>query len=605
MYPLLQAGFGRYSNIYERYKESIAPPEKPGGGGWNIFRLSLSDLYREHETLKNWWTKTNKHLNLCRYNGVILTFYRQQHTDYVVNYDIQYPLEVTHLNYMSAHPERLLMFHKKIVVPSMITAPHKKKPYIKKKIRPPKQFTNKWYFQSEFSNFPLIMITCAACSLNQYFISDRAENNTVHMWSVNTNIFKHKDFKQQNHQTFGYYPNASYYLYAEPNGSSTETTGPLLSDLIYLGNTQTLQIGQPSSTGTFINSTDPTYPFQQWGNPFHYDYIDKTRTLWLSQAQPTTIYTGKSHLKEPVTNVTKMTSDILTLCSYNPMKDKGYGNEAYWVKNYYLENSWESVANPELKWTGYPLWVMLWGLEDWTLKTQKLQHLETDYILVVKSSYITPQLPYYVFVSDSFKNGQGPYFTPRDETTDFYKKNWYPCWQYQKEAIENLLMSGPGVCKNNTQIQAHMFYDFLFKWGGTPTYVEPVADPVQQPDYALPHKEQQTLEIENPENDPTKELYSFDIRRDYITKTAAERITKDSKIDFSLFTDGIQSARSMPIQLCQKQTQKEKKKTPKTQKETLQQQLINLRIRRQLLRHRYYQLTKQLTNSKLDTPESE
>lgn len=176
---------------------------------------------------------------------------------------------------------------------------------------------------------------------------------------------------------------------------------------------------------------------------------------------------------------------------------------------------------------------------------------------------------------------------------------------YQKEAIENLLMSGPGVCKNNTQIQAHMHYDFLFKWGGTPTYMDSVADPVQQPDYALPSKKQQTLEIENPENDPTKELYSFDIRRDYITKTAADRITKDSKTELSLFTDGIQPTRTMPIQLCQKTLQKEKEKTSKTKKATLQQQLLNLRVRRQLLRHRYYQLTKQLTNTKLNTPESE
>ncbi len=187
----------------------------------------------------------------------------------------------------------------------------------------------------------------------------------------------------------------------------------------------------------------------------------------------------------------------------------------------------------------------------------------------------------------------------------FIIKTRYPCWQYQKEAVENLLMSGPATNKETHQIQAHMYYDFSFKWGGSPAYIEGVTDPVQQPDYPLPNNEQEGYEIENPENDPTKELYSFDIRRDFITKAAAERLKQDSQTEISLFTDGVPTTRKLPIQSCQKTIQKKKKKTQKTKKETLQLKLQLLRDHRQQLRHRYHNLTKLLLNSKSHTVESE
>lgn len=601
LFPLFQAAPGTKTNNFELFKENVTSPLYPGGGGWSIFQLSLDELYKRHERLENWWTVSNKGLPLVRYLNVRLKFYRQQTTDYVVNYQISYPFQLTKYHYMSTQPQRMLMFHKKIVVPSFQTSPHLRKTYIYKKVGPPKEFYNKWFFQKELSKYPLIMITTCACDLQSFFISPRAENNTVHVWSLNTNVFKHKDFKQQNHAPFGYIPQGSYYLYAEDHSDDSEK--PTRRNLIYLGNSNTRTPGQ-TTTQALTGPIGTGYVYDQWGNPFWHDYITKDLPIWISTQQPSTIITGQD-LDGKVQNVTRMTSDTLTLCSYNPMADKGYGNEAYWVKLYALENGWETPHTQDLKLTGFPIWIMLWGLEDFTLKSGKLQHMETDYALVVKSSYIKPQLPYYVFLSDSFYEGQGPYHTPRELIPDRYIRNWYPCWQYQKEAIDNILMSGPGTNKENHQIQAHMYYGFSFKWGGSPAYVEGVQDPVQQPDYPLPNSEQEGFEIENPQNDPTKELYSFDIRRDFITETAAKRLKQDSQTSISLFTDGDQLVRKLPIQSCQKTQQKKKEKTQKTKKETLQQQLQLLKHHRQQLRHRYQQLTRNLLSSKSHTVESE
>ncbi len=500
IFPLFQAAPGTKSNNFEIRKELISPPTYPGGGGWSIFQISLNELYKRHERLENWWTYSNKGLPLVRYTHAKLKFYRQQTTDYVVNYQLSYPFELTKFHYMSTQPERMLMYHKKIIVPSFQTSPHMKRTYIKKRISPPKEFYNKWFFQRDLSKYPLVMITTTACDLQSFFISPGAENNTVHLWALNTNIFKHKDFKQQSHEPFGYIPQATYYLYAQPH--NTPGQKPKNTELIYLGNSNTRQEGETTNK-QWSGPVGTTYPYEKWGNPFWHHYIQKNEQLWITKSQPTTVYTGS---EKTIDAITEMTSDILTLCSYNPMADKGYGNEVYFVKLYTLEDGWETPATLDLKITGFPLWIMLWGLEDFALKSGKLQHMETDYALVIKSSYIQPQLPYYVFLSDSFYNGEGPYHINGDLMNDRYKRNWYPSWQYQKEAIEQILMSGPGTNKENHQIQAHMYYNFYFKWGGSPAYVEGVQDPVQQPDYPLPNSEQQGFEIENPETDPINRI---------------------------------------------------------------------------------------------------
>lgn len=459
----------------------MVPHGQPGGGGWSTFKLSLLNLYNENERLMNWWTKSNKLLNLVRYLGVELRFYRTQHCDYVSTYSINYPFVITKYQFPSTHPQRLLTYNQKVVVPSYDTAPHLKKRYIKKKLKPPSEFLNKWYFQSDFCTFPLVMITTSACSLNDYFISKDAMNNNVRLFSLNTKIFYNKNFKEQALTSFGYHPKVNYYLY----GSTQDDDQPYLRDLVYLGNPLQDKPGKPIKAD--IGTEGNTY--QNWGNPFFYQYLNDTLTLYVSSTQPTTVIKDTTtHWDKKVTNVTKMTNPIIQECAYNPFKDKGYGNVAYWVNITKQENSWATEPPPELKIEGFPLWILLWGWEDWTYKLQKLHHLENDYCLVVKSKYISPSLDYYVFLSKSYVHGQPPYEGDIESMPLYNYQNWYPSWQYQKEAIEDLLMCGPGVCKLKQNIHAHLGYSFYFKWGGNPTTMENIYDPSTQPNYPLPNK---------------------------------------------------------------------------------------------------------------------
>lgn len=595
MWSLFAAGYGRYSNDYEIYRESYTAERQPGGGGWSTFKLSLGNLYSENEKLLNWWTKSNKLLNLCRYVKCTLRFYRQEEVDYVATYSTNYPFVITKFQFPSTHPQRLLLYNQKVVVPSYLTAPHMKKRYIKKHLYPPSEFYNKWFFQSDFSTFPLVMITASACSLNDYFISNRAESNNVTLYTLNTTIFQHKNFKELTFTNFGYQPKASYYIYGTQNGDPKPKQG----QLIYLGNTTKRDPGQPNSTAAWGTS----YPYTKWGNLFWHSYLNGDSRLWVSQQQPSAIYTNSPTTEAQ--KITEMSNPIFIQCRYNPWLDKGYGNKAYWVKVTELGQGWSDEPSSDLKIEGFPLWILLWGFEDWTNKLQKTQHLWDSYALVVVTPYIKcpEQIKYYVFVSKTFIDGVGPYGTDREQVPDIYLNNWYPCWQYQKEAIEDLLMSGPAVCKNRNNIHAHMGYTFYFKWGGNPTTMDSVYDPSTQPTYALPNKISQGLEIENPEKDPTKTLYPFDIRRDFITQTAAKRLKKESTTTTSLFTDGVPNQEfSLPIQ--QTQTEEDPQTSDSEEEEPpLQLHLQQLQLQQQQLLNRYRQLNTLLQSSKLQTLE--
>lgn len=279
-------------------------------------------------------------------------------------------------------------------------------------------------------------------------------------------------------------------------------------------------------------------------------------------------------------------------CRYNALKDTGDGNEAYWLTTIGQEDGWDTKPDPDLVTRGFPLWLLLWGWEDWTRKLNKAKNLDRDYVLVIKTSFIEPKLPAYVIVSESFIQGQAPYGKPIDELDILDFKKWHPRWLFQKEGIEQLLMSGPAVVKapEVKNIQAHLHYDFSLKWGGNPAFLESVQDPAQQPIYPNPFGNLLSNEVTNPDTSIYTQLYNFDVRRNILTSKAIERLTKDSKTDPTLFTDGTHhSTFEPPIQgseKTQEKTAQEEEKTPTEQNlqlielynQQLQHRLRNLKL---------------------------
>nr|UGV33967.1 MAG: ORF1 [TTV-like mini virus] len=588
---LFEAGMGRFENNFAMYKESYTPDFEPGGGGWSIQQLGLGILYAQNNMFLNWWTVSNKGLPLVRYNGVKITLFRQQQTDYIFWWDIEGPIPITKYTYASLHPIKLLLEKKKVVVPSLATQPLKRKPFKTKWITPPKEMINKWYFQSHISDFPLITFGATAVSLQSMFQPRNAINNSITLHSVNTRFFQNPKFQYPGTSTQGYIPKEGTYIYGLHNGDP-ELSKNLISEVVYLGNSM---INDPGDTrGTRMLSE---YGPPHWGNVFFHKYLDGDMRSFITSSPYTDFLsdTNKTKtIKDTKISYTAKTEPYIYKLRYNPDKDKGTGNSVYWVSNLDARN-WDPPDDPDLRIDNFPLWLSLWGWEDYTRKLGKLRNLNQDWMLCIRTKYFSETLPTYCLVSQQFVDGEGPYNVGHDQLSLQDRAHWYPRFRYQKEAVSAICMTGPGVCKSEYQksIQAHLKYDFRFKWGGNPPTMENIFDPNSQPTYANPDNIRLLNEITSPTESITNYLYNWDIRRDFLTQTAAERITKSTETDYSLFTDGMQSSTDVQIQ---KATTQEKTTQEKTQEEILQQ-LSNILQYNQQLRLRLQLLKSQIEHT--------
>lgn len=573
---LFECGFGRLSQNWALYKESDVPEHEPGGGGWSIQQLTLGNLYVQHQYGMNIWTVTNRGLNLCRFLGVNLTLFRQPNTDYIFHYNLQDPNIVNKWTYPSYHPYRLLEYHQKIIVPSMQTAPLKRKLYKKKFIRPPKKMKNEWYFQEHIKDYPLLTFYATAVDLQSLFISPKAENNNISIPVLNTSLFQRPNFASPP-KTTGYSPNGTNYLYGLLNAPEPYTETPL-KNFVFLGDTVNNTPGNSLETGKTANN---------WGNPFFYEYF----TMYAPTTQQNIKVTDTQIDTKKITKTDLKVQPYYEIARYNPNKDNGDGNEAYFIRNFTDDQkNWEPPKDEDLILRGKPLWLMLWGIESYINKTKKFNLLDKNGILVIRTRFFSGvNYPAYVVLNESFVNGQGPYFQDRNEINLFNNTHWYPRWKFQKETVENILSTGPGVYKTNrgTSVQAHMRYNFLFKWGGNPSKMETIADPNTQPEGPDPHKINFTNEIISPHEPIGNYIYPWDVRRDLLTKTATERITKIKTPEQFMFTDGTTSSTDPPLQ-------KTTSQTPKTQEEeeqTLLQHLLLIQQHNEQLQQRFRQLT--------------
>ncbi len=93
----LISGNGTFAINYSSHLEDRIM-KGPFGGGHSTLRYSLYVLYQEHLRHGNFWTYSNKDLELTRYLGATLTFYRSPDTDFIVTYSRKSPLGRQHIH---------------------------------------------------------------------------------------------------------------------------------------------------------------------------------------------------------------------------------------------------------------------------------------------------------------------------------------------------------------------------------------------------------------------------------------------------------------------------------------------------------------------------
>nr|UGV39208.1 MAG: ORF1 [TTV-like mini virus] len=588
--PLLQCTKERVGFNYDMYELSTVPERLPGGGGWGIKNFSLQALYAEHLYGHNVWTKTNKDLPLARYLGCKFRFYQSELTDYVVSFSNTWPLQSNLGMYNTMQPSVHGLLQHKLLVPSRKTY-HKRKPYFTKRISPPTQLLNKWYWQQDIYKTPLCMIRTSAMSFEHFYLSPDGQSSNITIPTLNTGLIRNRNFK--NPPTDGYYASGTgtqkVYLYTT-RADYQNLNNIKIVDLVFLGNSKDRVEGDAFSdiykTETLQKQNYNTWlqkHKQHWGNPFYPTYLQDSGPVFQSPHSYATYLTkiSQTDVSKKAENLTLV--QLIHKVRYNPFNDQAKDQICYFLSNFKDEQDWEPPTNPDLTNENLPLWLLLWGFPDFQKKIKKTLHIDDEQILTIIQEHTRPIRNYLVPISESFIEGWSPYekaFNPID------RNRWYPQFQYQQEIYNIICISGPGTPKPppGTNIEAKAAYYFYFKWGGELPPMATIEDPKTQPYYPVPSNQHRTNSLQNPETRPESLLYSFDQRRDTLTKTALERITKDWQTKDPFITDG--ANRFSETTQLQEEATSESSSSEEEETETLLRKLLQQRTKQRKLKQR-------------------
>nr|UGV36000.1 MAG: ORF1 [TTV-like mini virus] len=590
--PLFETDSTRIHNNLEMYELSTVPEHLSGGGGWSIKLFTLNGLYAEHEYCRNYWSYTNTDLPLCRYTGATIKLWQSKDADYIVTYSTQMPMQSSLEMYQSMQPSIHQMMPKHILVPSRQTYP-KKKPYFKLHIKPPKPFLNKWYFQADITKTPLLLLKASSTSLQDYYINPDSRSTNITIPVLNISLFKNRNFETP--PTPGYSPwgegTNKVWLYSTsviPRGQDWHNPKSWLKkkDLIPLYNTNQYTEGKSYEEAKLIDSTiTPSNWKTKWitfrGNPFHSRYLGVESPVYQSKTDYSTYITDELKPEESVEGLTLV--DLTYKIRYNPYNDHGKDNMCYFLSTAKNETGWDPPEKPELISHGLPLWLLLFGFDDWQKKLKKIQHLDTSYLIVIQSKFTQPIRSPFVMLNPTWLDGQSPQETEPNEQD---KNSWHPQFQFQQLIYNEICTCGPGIIRlpKGKTVEGLMDYKFYFKWGGNPPPMSTIKDPGDQPTFPVPRNEFSTNSLQNPATDPATLLWQFDERRGQITTKATKRLKTDKTTETAFITDG--GHLSPAIQTTSQETpetssEEEEEETPlllKLQQQYTQQQQLRRRI---------------------------
>nr|UGV38528.1 MAG: ORF1 [TTV-like mini virus] len=529
------------SRNYRMYEHSFTGEHWPSGGGFSVTKYSLDGLYEQHQLDRNWWTCTNQNLPLVRYLGCKIKLYQSWETDYIVNFNMTYPMVATKLLYLSCQPNFMMMNKHAVIVPSKLTQ-KLKRGYKTIKLRPPHQMSNRWFFAKDLSKVGLAMITASAASLDHFYIATDKLSNNCSFESLNPYFYKKHDFIQPgvngySLQQTGTIEKRLFSTTVKIQPTNIATLKPTTAGLTYLGNSKIDTPGLPVLASNKTNYLDTK---TNWGNPFHSDailvpdHLLVTNENWESLK---TLISGDQPLNAKFT----IPSDLPTQrIRYAPDRDTGVGNKVYLKSVGRDTTGWEPPHNEELISEGFPIWALLFGFVSWQIKLGEANNIYRAYVLVIESKFFKPELPYYIPIDDDFLEGKSSYI-PSDEQIQQIpddKNNWYPSLKYQLKAIENIVRTGPGIPKlgGRKSVEAKCFYKFYFKFGGNPPKMDSVNNPAEQETYPVPNYQPQTYSLQDPTMPQEYYLYQFDEHQGIITKQAAKRIAMHKETQKALFS---------------------------------------------------------------------
>ena len=488
---------GKQYACYTDNSNRWTPALQPGGGGIAVEKFTLQHLYNEHRMGKNIWTTSNKWLDLARYLGGRITFWRHQHVDFIVKYSTTLPMTLDKYTYPDTYPQQLMLARHKKFIPSLMTKPRGKR-HVTIRFKPPKLLTNKWIFQEALANTGLIQIQASIADLRYPHLGCCNTNQLVTLFGINLNYYKnygwgntHDPLAPTSNKWYIPYGNALTTLNVTWSGSKTKTT------------------------------------IHQKVTPYN-DTLKLADGWFRKELLLATQIEEQQYLPGMYTR-------------YNPTRDNGVGNKA-WLASTLNSSIQPPKTDLDLIVEGLPLYQLLLGFTDYVNKKKKDPQFANSYCLFIQSPFFEPQPSVHnIFlpIDYSFMNGKGPY----DSNPDAWDQtHWFPTIKHQQKTINTIVSCGPFMPKLENQNldtwELWSNYSFQFKFGGAPLPDADAADPGQQGTYPIPHNLQQPVQIINPEKTSAQStLHAWDHRRGLITKTALKRMCENQQTDTDFQTD--------------------------------------------------------------------
>nr|UHK05729.1 MAG: ORF1 [Torque teno midi virus] len=493
---------------YTNHMFDYTRPKYPGGGGFAVQLYSLQYLYDQWRLRNNIWTQTNEYKDLCRFLKSTFTFYRHEHVDFVIIYNRQPPFELDVNTYMNFHPYIMLQQKHKIILPSQKTNP-KGRTKKKKTIKPPKQMLSKWFFQQQFTEYDLVQIAVAACSLRYPRIGCCNENRCMTLYCLNP-----------------YFYSDSSWAFALSGGHFYQPYQNIPNLEFWSGKTSNPTKYKPRD---WIDKAPPT----EHGTGPYYRSISLEGGYFSPRVlQAWDVYNGTVP-NRPLP---------ITVARYNPTLDDGKGNKV-WVTKITGGHYDIPTKTPDLIIEGQPLWLAFWGYWSY-LQEKKTKGFFPLHMFIVQSPYIQPQPTeatknYYAFIDYEIiqgKNQWDSFLTLKE------KQLWYPTADWQIKTINAFCQSGPYVPKLDNQTlstwELATHYSFYFKWGGPHITDKPVENPKNKNKYDVPDTIKERIQVFNPRNNIAATMFhDWDYRRGCITSTAIKRMQQNLPTDSTISSD--------------------------------------------------------------------
>nr|UGV42736.1 MAG: ORF1 [Torque teno virus] len=648
MLPMVICGHGMSANNYAIRSDDTESMKFSFGGGFSTTTFTLKVLYDQHLRGMNRWSTSNDILDLARYLGCDFYFYRDKHTDYIVQYDTAAPFTIDKDSSPNYHPGVLIKARKKVLVPSYDTHP-KGRAKVHIHIEPPKMFVDKWYAQHDLCDVELVSFVVSLASFQHPFCRPQTDNpcvtfqvlqnfyNSVIGNSVNLTDEKFESIFRNYLYKYGSF----YQQVLVPSYIRKITHNPDGSPITQGGWSSTLSTYNDWVSGTGANkfvpgNTSVHYNFCTY-NP-NYDNLKSLRQYyfhWETIQSVATSHFNAQHVPIAATMPTKdvweyrigMFSPIFLSpyrtspvenwpmayrdISYNPLNDKAVGNKL-WLQSITKADTQFHIPSCTYVLEDKPLWAMCFGYRDFIKSVKEKQDPDFENIVCIICPYTVPPLyddknPLmgYVFYDTNFGNGKwldGSGLVPVE-----MQSRWRPYLAFQTKVMTDIAMSGPFSYPDelkNTTINAK--YKFRFKWGGNMIYQQTIKNPCTDGQDPHSYRHPRDVQVADPITvGPRYAFHQWDWRRGWLGDKALKRMLQ-KPLDFEFYPIAPKRPRLFPPTEAEGEEKQEESSTSEEESILISQeetptQLLRVQLRKQLrdqrelrvqLKHLFHQVLK-------------